>query len=161
MVKLDECDKMLMSEDGDFEVSEALNAAKFALASDYNDRVADLFFKVIDVVICVEDGVVELSVCCGYVMVFVVQCKFVDVVSTFEAYFSRFSVLNQREGDFVVYGLFGDVYIDFGVFDKVGVVYDVCINVMDDQFFCLFLCSFFQLMFRQSCELKKILSLFI
>jgi tetratricopeptide (TPR) repeat protein len=132
MAKLDEREKTLTSEDGDSEASEALNAAKSALASDHNDRAADLFLKAIDVATRAEDGAAELSARRGYAMALAAQRKFADAASALEAYLPRSSALNQREGDSAVYGLLGDVYTDLGAFDKAGAAYDACINVMDD-----------------------------
>jgi tetratricopeptide (TPR) repeat protein len=132
MAKLDEREKTLTSEDGDSEASEALSAAKSALASDHNDRAADLFLKAIDVATRAEDGAAELSARRGYAMALAAQRKFADAASALEAYLPRSSALNQREGDSAVYGLLGDVYTDLGAFDKAGAAYDACINVMDD-----------------------------
>jgi len=132
MAKLDERgQEAFVSEDGDSEVSAALGAAKSALASDHNDRAAQLFLNAIEISSRVKDIPAELSARRGYAMALAAQRKFADAASALEEYLARSSASGQTDGDSVVYGLLGDIYTDLGSFDKAGDAYDKCIEVME------------------------------
>ena len=132
MAKLDERgQEPLASEDGDSEASAALGAAKNALASDHNDRAAQLFLNAIEISVRVKDIPAELSARKGYAMALAAQRQFADASTALEEYLARSSASGQTDSDSVVYGLLGDIYTDLGSFDKAGEAYDKCIQVMD------------------------------
>ena len=132
MAKLDERgQEPLASEDGDSEASAALGAAKNALASDHNDRAAQLFLNAIEISVRVKDIPAELSARKGYAMALAAQRQFADAATALEEYLARSSASGQTDSDSVVYGLLGDIYTDLGSFDKAGEAYDKCIQVMD------------------------------
>ena len=132
MAKLDERgQEPLASEDGDSEASAALGAAKNALASDHNDRAAQLFLNAIEISVRVKDIPTELSARKGYAMALAAQRQFADAATALEEYLARSSASGQTDSDSVVYGLLGDIYTDLGSFDKAGEAYDKCIQVMD------------------------------
>ena len=114
-----------------FRASAALGAAKNALASDHNDRAAQLFLNAIEISVRVKDIPAELSARKGYAMALAAQRQFAGAATALEEYLARSSASGQTDSDSVVYGLLGDIYTDLGSFDKAGEAYDKCIQVMD------------------------------
>lgn len=131
MAKLDERDTTLVSEDGSTEASEALAAAKSAMASDHNERASELFANAIAIAEREKDPGAELSARKGLAMSLAAQRKFADAATELETCLRRSEALEQTDGDSVVYGLLGDVYTDLGDFTKAGAAYDMCIRVLD------------------------------
>ena len=105
--------------------------AKNALASDHNDRAAQLFLNAIEISVRVKDIPAELSARKGYAMALAAQRQFADAATGAGGISHRLLQLGQTDSDSVVYGLLGDIYTDLGSFDKAGEAYDKCIQVMD------------------------------
>ena len=134
MAKLDAREKAQVLDsvdDADAEAMSVLADAKRELATDHNERAAELFASARDLAIKAKDASTQFSASKGLGMALAAQRKFPAAAAALEDAIAT-SKRDGSLGDSAAYGLLGDVYTDMGAFDRAGAAYDLCIRAMDD-----------------------------